>query len=287
MKLLLLGASGFLGSYLKNYLKKKKIDLITCGRKSSNLIKIKNYNKYNLYKIIIKHRPEVIINLVAITDVDACENNKKKTRKINTYISKYLYEINKKYKINSKLIYVSTDQVYEGKGRNREKKINLINNYSKSKFNAEKYILKSNGCVLRTNFFGISKSKLTLVDWIINSVKSKKKINVFNNIYFSPIYVKTLCKYIYYFCIKKNKGIYNLGSKNCISKSKFAFFIIKKLNLNSNYLNNFIYQNKTLTAKRPKNMCMNSDKFSKKFNIKIKNVYHEINLMIKDIKNEF
>ena len=283
MKIIILGASGFLGFYLKNYLKKKRIKIITCGRNNSNNIKIKNYTKNNLSKIILKNLPNVIINLVAITNVDQCEKNKKVSNKINTDISKSLYEILKKYKIDTKLIYISTDQVYDGIGKKNEKNVRLFNQYSKSKYNAENYIIKSSGCVLRTNFFGKLKNKNTLVDWIIESVKSKKLITVFNNIYFSPVYVKTLCKYIYYFCKNKSKGVYNVGSKNCISKSQFAFYIIKKLKLNQKYLLESNYLKKTLIAKRPKNMCMDSTKFSRSFNVKIRNCYHELNLMIKDL----
>ena len=49
--ILIFGSSGFLGSYLLNFLKKKNLELITCGRNSLNDIKIKSYNKKSLSKI--------------------------------------------------------------------------------------------------------------------------------------------------------------------------------------------------------------------------------------------
>ena len=76
---------------------------------------------------------------------------------------------------------------------------------------------------MRTNFFGISNNKSSLVDWIINSVNAKKEIKVFKKYIFFSYLLKTLCKYIF-FCKNFENGVYNLGSKNCISKSDFALY---------------------------------------------------------------
>lgn len=283
MKILILGGSGFLGYYLKKFLKEKKINFITSGRNKNNNVIIENYNKINLHKLILNYNPSFIINLVAITKVDLCEKKKNFSKKINTEISKNLSKIIISNKLKSKLIYISTDQVYNGSGNKIEKFTKIINCYSKTKYDAEKYVIKANGCVLRTNFFGVSKNKVSLVDWIIESVKKKKEIKVFNNVFFSPLYVKTVCKYIYLACKKNTKGIYNLGSNSCISKAEFAFYIINKLKLENKYLINSKYTKNTLATKRPKNMCMNSNKFYKKFNIQSKNIYQELNLMLKDL----
>jgi|TARA_B110000114_G_scaffold172518_1_gene199278 dTDP-4-dehydrorhamnose reductase len=284
MRILIFGASGFLGLHLVNFLKKKKVELITCGRNSSNSIKIKNYDKKYLSNLIIKKKPKVIINLVALTDVDLCEQKPLLAKKVNTDIIKSISEIIKKNKLNIKLIHISTDQVYSGNGRKPENKTILLNEYSKSKFNGEKYVLKINGSIIRTNFFGISKTNKNFVDWIIKSNIKKKKKNVFTNIFFSPIYVKSLCRYIYLFCKRNIPGIFNVGSNNCISKSEFAFYLIKKLKLNEKYLIKKKYTKKMLLANRPKNMCMNSKKFEDKFSINTKNCYREIDSMIKEIK---
>ena len=88
MRILIFGASGFLGLHLVNFLKKKKVELITCGRNSSNSIKIKNYDKKYLSNLIIKKKPKVIINLVALTDVDLCEQKPLLAKKVNTDIIK-------------------------------------------------------------------------------------------------------------------------------------------------------------------------------------------------------
>ena len=49
-------------------------------------------------------------------------------------------------------------------------------------------------------------------------------INVFKNIYFSPIYIKTLCKYISFFCKNFENGVYNCnGCKTPLFNSDQKF----------------------------------------------------------------
>ena len=118
--------------------------------------------------------------------------------------------------------------------------------------------------VLRTNFFGksLNKSK-SFSDWIINAFKSKKKIYLFDDVYFNPLGISTIVKILSTIVKKElytNKGIYNLGSRDGIFKNDFATLLAKKMKIfHNNYIN--INVNKLLKVKRPLNMFMNIDKY--------------------------
>lgn len=282
MKIIILGGSGFLGKFLTNFLKYKNCDVKTCGRSKENNIVIKSYSRKNLIKIFEKKKFDVLINLCAITNVDLCEKKRGLAKKIHVTLIKNLTEIIKFNNPQCFFLNISTDQLYNKRGKSLESEIRLTNFYSKSKFKGEKYVIKNGGCVLRTNFFGISKNnkKKNLVDWIIYSLKNGENINVFDNIFFSPIYVKTLCSHIFKVLKKKPYGIFNLGSSDCISKADFAFYIAKKMRFKKKLLTKSKYNPKTFRARRPKYMCMNSNKFKKFFKIKLNTSYHEIDKMI-------
>ena len=218
--------------------------------------------------------------------------NKSEVREI-CYLSKnnfnkFIIENKNIYITLVNLIHISTDQFYNGKkrkGNNENSKIFLVNNYCKHKRMSEIACLKNNALVLRTNFFGksLSKSK-SFSDWIIHAFKSKKKIYLFNDVYFNPLRINTIVK-ILSIIIKKelytNKGIYNLGSKDGIFKNDFATLIAKKMKIfHNNYVN--ININKLLKVKRPLNMFMDVDKFEKKFHIKLPLIKQEINNEIKN-----
>ena len=288
IKVLILGSSGLLGKHLYNELKNnKKINLIHTGL---NNRKFDLTKKTQLENLIIYKKPNLIINTIGLTSIEKCENQSRISKKINYEIIKNIFILKFKKQLSFNLIHISTDQLYNGKirkGNNENSKIFLMNNYCKHKRMSEINCVKNNALVLRTNFFGKSLSKKkSLSDWIIYAFKSKKKIYLFNNVYFNPLRINTIVK-ILSIIIKKKLytygGIYNLGSKDGIFKNDFATLIAKKMKL---YHNNYkeININKLLKVKRPLHMFMNVNKFEKKFNIKLPLIRKEINEEIKDYK---
>ena len=285
MKILLFGGSGFLGSHLKNFFLEKKVSCFNCGRNSKNDILLSKYSENEISKIIFDLRPDVVINLVGITNVDECEKNLKKAREINTNITKNISNVLIKYKKKIFFLHISTDQVYNSKN-SKESKTYLVNNYAKTKKKAEKFVIKAKGCVVRTNFFGFSKKNKTFLDWIYVSLKKGRRINLFSNIYFSPLYVKTLCNYLHKMIKKRKKGIYNVGSKGCISKAEFGLYFADKMRFNKNLIKVTKLKKKMLLAKRPKYMCMDVRKFERSFDQKTRASYKEIDFAIKYKKKD-
>ncbi len=232
--------------------------------------------KKKIEKIIAKNKPDIILNLAAITDVDFCERNKLLCKKLNYSFVRNLAFFSKKY--NFKLIQISTDQLYNKNKYNLEKDIKILNYYAKTKFMSDEIVKKNGGCVLRTNFFGIDrKNKRGLVSWIKKNHQSKEKISLFKNIYFSPLNIKTLAKYIDLICEKFKPGVYNVGSKNKISKAEFGKKVINRLKLKINFDEvDYNYSKFKLSAKRPLHMQMNVSNFEKTFSIKTPKIEKEI-----------
>ena len=149
-----------------------------------------------------------------------------------------------------------------------------MNNYAKSKLRGEKSLDILKFLILRINFIGHYKKK-KLLYWIYKSNNSREKINLYNNIYFSPLHIKTVFEILCKSIKLKKTGIYNFGSNNGISKSKFAKYVIKLKKFKINYEENN-YKNKKNPIKRPKNMIMNVKKFEKTFKLKLPNIKKEI-----------
>ena len=270
-KILILGSSGLLGSNLFRILKNKY-------NTSHNGIKKRNLDINNLSKLdllIKKKEPDLIINCVAITNIDDAEKNKKKTYKINVQLVKNLILLQKKYKFW--FIHFSTDSFYNSAGKNNENsKKYFFNYYSKTKYLSDKIAYKQ-ALVLRTNFFGFSNRKNTFTNFIYKSFKSKKRFYLFNDIFFNAISLHTLSKIIKKIILNNwgQKGIFNLGSKGCISKYNFAILFAKYLKIyNDNY--KVIESNKIVKIKRSHNMCMNVKKFEKKFKITLPHIKDEL-----------
>ena len=279
-KILILGSSGLLGRQLYENLKRNKnIKLFHSGLKKR---KINLANKTLLKKFLVLKNPDLIINCIGYTNIEKCEKSEKTSKIFNVIIVKEIFKIKFKEKLKFKFIHFSTDQFYNKKKQKSSKensKIFLMNNYCKHKRMAEIICMKNKALVFRTNFFGKTLGKNnSFSDWIYNVFKKKKKVFLFDDVYFNPLSINTFAKIIALIVSERKfkiNGIYNLGAKDAIYKNKFAILFAKKINVfHSNYV--YINVNKLLNVKRSNNMFMNTKKFEQKFKIMLPNINKEI-----------
>ena len=282
--ILLSGSNGLLGTRLKWYFDFNKIEYFTIGRENCNFIGDINDNSF-VEQTIKKLSPRVFINMAAITDVDFCEKNKELAYKINTEFPSVVSKMLKLSKKNYYIIQISSDQVYDGNGPHEEKDSNPINQYSITKNEIDKILLNYNAISLRTNFFGKSQhsNKLSFSDKIYNSCLKGSKLNVFDDVYFTPVTFNTIFNVINILLKKNLNGIYNIGTRNGMSKKEFALYFCNCLNLDIKNIIGNPLSKVELIADRPKDMRLNSKKLENDLGIKFMDLKDEI----KSIKNEY
>ena len=136
---LLIIGNGFLGNNLqKNAINQGLNSHLTDYRKSG--IDIRNIS--NIEGIINQEKPRIIINCAAISNIDLIENNSDNAFEVNAVGAKNLAIICEK--LNLKLVHISTDSVFDGRGKmyTENDLPNPINEYSKSKKMGEDLIKK-------------------------------------------------------------------------------------------------------------------------------------------------
>jgi dTDP-4-dehydrorhamnose reductase len=280
MNILILGSSGLLGRELYELLKShRKIKVFHNGLCSK---KFNINNGLEIKKLIFKSNPSLIINASGIANIDYCEIKKNFSYRLNVSSVENIFKLKKKFKLKFFFIQFSTDQIYDSKNNlaNKENfKLKINNEYSRQKSVLEKICLKNKSLILRTNFFGKNYNRIqSFSDWIFESFNKNKEFYLFDDVYFNPLRIDTICKIIKNIILKKKfkiKGIYNLGSRGFISKSNFAIYFAKKIKI---YKKNYLLKkiNSVLKVKRSKNMIMNIKKFENKFNIKLPKIQNEI-----------
>lgn len=271
MRILITGATGVLGSYLKNFFENLKYKVITIERKKIDFILDINNNK-KLFKILKKIKPDCIINCAAIADVNFCEENFYKSYTANALIVKLLVQKAFLLKKKPHFIHISTDQLYDGlrKDKNEENKVKLTNNYGITKYLGElelkKYPKKT---ILRTNFYGtgLSKKRGSFSEFIVNKLKKNEKIFLASNIFFNPIKLSKLSEVIKNIITKKIFGLYNIGGEKIYTKYSFGLHLANSNNCKKTLI--YKYKNNIKINKRPYNTVMSNKKIKKKISEKL------------------
>lgn len=232
----ILGGSGLLGQTIKNIVKKKNYKLISRFNKK-NSIKTNIFNQNTNYKKLKKenwlkkiNQNDCIILLSNFGKIHDYEQNKKETSDFEKKIFFILKNINKKVRI----IFLSSDMVYEGKKivYKDNHKTNPINRYGLSKKKIENFILKNFGnyLILRLcKVFSLNLKKKSLVSELYSKVLKKKKINLFKNQFVHYIELKE-------FTIKFKKiinstqitGVFNLPGSIFTNRYNLAISIFPK-----------------------------------------------------------
>ena len=274
MRILITGSSGRLGSELLPYLQKRGYDVMDSTIETGMRADLTMKDQVN--ELLNETRPDIVVNLAALTDVDECERNPARAEYLNVKIIENIVSWIKKN--NGYVIHISTDQVYDGPGPHKEDDINLTNVYSHSKYNSELIAASVPATILRTNFFGQTtcKSGVTLSDWIIESLTCKKPITVFSDILFSPLSIQHLLTSIETVISKRIPGVFNLGSSQGMSKAEFAYAIAAVLDLPTDNVTIGSSENGNFEAYRPKDMRMDSSLFENTFAVKLPTLAEEV-----------
>ena len=253
MKVLITGSTGFLGSNLMNEFSKGKEHTPYAMLRQENGPHVINDPAF--IKCIKLSKPDAIIHCAALADVERCQSHPNEAAEAHLTGTKNIVE---NLDPACRLIHISTDMVYHGLGPHKEEDAERDyppdNTYGISKFHAEEIVQRhQNHLILRVNFFGYQKG---LARWIIDSLESRKDINLYYDMMFSPLHVKTLSKIIRTLTEATNVGTLNLGSSVGASKLWFGEGVAKALDL----------QNRTIKAAkysgipRPYDTRMNTTK---------------------------
>lgn len=282
---LILGAYGFLGSRLVYNFEKNGTNVLKHGRSHDSEIKFNNHSE--LKDIIDDNNVDAIINLVAATDVDLCETDLNYALEPNIYfledVVKAIESVNKE-KIPF-LVHISSDQVYQGNGPHFEKDARPLNIYSLTKYFSENIALNVPSTVLRTNFIGKSSNpnRQSLSDFIVYSLRKEERIEVFEDVFFNPLYIDTLCNIIDTCLNKEISGVFNVGSSGGVSKADFAFKLAKILDLDLSLMKRIkIFKFSKLIAPRPSDMRMDCGAFESRFNTKLPSFDSQLKDLVKD-----
>lgn len=284
-KLLVLGAGGLLGS---EFLSKEYLpawEVMGHGRSSDmkGSADLSMADETNTMLDALK--PDALLNLVGLTNVDRCESFPDEAYLGNVKTLENVVAWIKRAGKPVQLVHISTDQIYDGIGPHLESNVSLKNYYAFSKYAGELVAASVGAAILRTNFFGKSKcnKRTSLTDWLFSALTEGKNIQVFTDVMFSPLSMPTLCEMISLVIERRLAGVYNLGSRDGLSKADFAYRFAGSLGLSAQLMSQCsIADVDFLKTYRPKDMRLDVQRFEQAAGATLPRLVDEIDKAAKE-----
>lgn len=283
--ILVIGATGLLGSTLAPVLAASGHSVVTHGYSGAAQEKADLCDFAQAGALVARVKPDCIINLAALTNVDLCEREPHKAYLLNVATVAHVVRAIREQAPHCHLVQISTDQVYDGNGPHSEANVTVTNTYALSKVAAELAAASVPSTILRTTFFGRSRCdrRSSFSDWIVQSLRKGAPINLFDDILFSPLDIKTLASMIERLVSARPVGLFNLGAREGMSKAAFAFALADVMALPTNHMTRTISTaSPALDAYRPKDMRMDSSLFERTMGLQLPTLISQIHSLRSD-----
>lgn len=283
--ILILGASGYIGNYLFERLKRQGLDVIGTyfkNKKEGMLYFDLERTRLDELGLDAQKTGYVIISAAANTKIDNSKIHWDNSRYLN--VEKIKGVIDYCFQNGIVPIYISTDNVFDGrKGRYSETdQRNPVNCYGRIKYEVEDYLLASDKpfIILRVGkVFGVRIKDNTLITEMLETLAAKKKMRLAVDQLFTPVYIEELADFIQSAISGNYRGIFHLASTKPTTRHAIALAIQKRFNLEANNVIACQIDSLGLLDQRPKLIDLDISKYKKLTGCQEKDIEHYLNLI--------
>ena len=257
MRVLVTGVKGQLGYDVVKECEKRGIEAVGVDIQEMDITDASSVDK-----VITESNVDAVIHCAAYTAVDAAEDNIALCRRVNANGTENIAKVCKKLDI--KMIYISTDYVFNGEGTNMwlpDDERQPLNVYGQTKYegevavtdNLDKYFIVRIAWVFGVNGKNFIKTMLRLG-------KERGAVSVVDDQIGSPTYTPDLAVLLVDMIQTEKYGFYHATNEGLCSWYEFACEIFKQAGMNEVSVTPVDSTKFPAKAKRPKNSRMSKDK---------------------------
>ena len=244
MRILIIGASGFIGHYLLRRLRYNSDHEVTNTYNSrapqdidQSWYRLEITDHQRLNQVFLQARPDVVVLLAAIADVGTAERDPARATEVNVDGAAQVARLCTQY--HARLVFLSSEYVFSGdRGNYQEDDAPKPNShYGRTKWQAELAVAReaSQWSIVRTSVvYGwplIGRQNLAAM--IINRLKNNETYNGDTNTYRTPIYVEHLTEGIMRLVADYHPGICHLAGADWMNMYQFAGVVAEVFELDS------------------------------------------------------
>lgn len=235
--------------------------------------------------------PHVLVNTVGLTDVEKCENEPQLALLSNVTVAKNLAIAAKETECS--FIHISTDQLYDGKKQfqNEDDSPGPLNYYGVTKLQAELEVWRAydKSLILRTNFFGWGPPyRRSFSDWIIDTLSDGENIELYTNVFYTPIYIPILIDAAHRLLSANRPGLFNVVGRDRLSKYQFGMLLSKSFGFDDDLISGISLNSRSKIVNRPLDMSLSNEKFHSCTSAQMPSIESMVEMLVTDawIANE-
>jgi len=207
--------------------------------------------------------PDLVVHTAGMTHVDACEADPSGAFIANAYAAELVARLAQQKSLP--LIHLSTDHLFDGSVPFclEETQTKPLNTYATSKLAAEKLIadVYPAALILRTNFFCWGSAyRQSFSDWIIKGLEAGTELQMFDDVFFTPILADELVGFAHELQEKGASGLFNVVGNRRISKYDFGLELARSFGLPAGHIKRGDVASAHLRAARPKDMSLSNNR---------------------------
>lgn len=208
-------------------------------------------------------RPDIIVNTVALTDVDACESDRVSADALNVQSARDAAACARE--LRAKFIHISTDQLFDGSrpGLTEDVVPCALNEYGRTKGLGEAAVQKedSGALILRTNFYGWgTQARGSFSDWVLRGLEKSKELTMFSDVFYTPILINNLVDVALELADCGASGVFNIVGRDRLSKYEFGLQVAKTFGYTTHRIRPISVNEMEFKAKRPNDMSLDCTK---------------------------
>ena len=265
-KIFITGGSGFLGGYLVKAAASEFGVVATYFRtkpqfSGAGWLRLDLSETDDMKAVIFRTKPAVIIHAAAMTNVDICENHKEETNQINIRATEVIAQ--GASKIGTKMIYLSTDLVFDGVNPpyDENDQPNPLNHYGWSKWQGELTVAGNidNHLIVRPSIIfgppailGTSFTESLRKSWYEGKI-TKLFIDQFR----TPIFAGNLASALMELIKRDYVGTLHIGGVERVSRYQFGQYLSELLETRADLIQKSNMSEIDFAAKRPNDVSMN------------------------------
>ena len=266
MKVLVLGSSGFLGSYLGFALPKMGHEVSGVSRRPvpnfpANQVR-EGLDDYS--EIIRSGDYHLVINCVAVASHEACESASEIAGTVNARFPGIWASV--ATEAGASFVHISTDAVFDGSRAELYTESDETapeSVYGRTKVQGEQAVIAANpdALVLRTNFFGWSQSQRSgILDFFVNAFTHNTPITGFQDYVVSSLYMGDLAEAMIELVERGASGVFHAVSSTPLSKYDFGLTVANAAGLPADSMVVGSLANATGLAPRGHNLSLSTTK---------------------------